>query len=274
MSDLVALQVVDRVADDQYKLAPHIKSTAAGDLAHHINAQLARHVMCRELTGHDRETPVSVDDLEAIVRKMKPNTRLSETVVHQYAMNLKRWLLFAGHLEERESLLYRPVSRGAQMGQLRVRRSRVLGFLGSSTPRSLIALLRRLAQDPQGVAQEALQRDGFRNALYDAFALEVVVRGHDKRVLLAIGSDSLNALQERIREAVRRQPSVRIIAAALDTLPQITNAELGTKLQAEMKQSWKHSSAQRYANGLRRFYTWAAAEKGASQVKRRSRRSL
>lgn len=99
MSDLVALQLVDRVADDSYMLAPHVKSTAPVDLAVHIQGQFSRHVVCRELAEYERGTPIKPEILDAIVRKMKPpGCRLSDGVVHQYGLNLKRWLLFCGHL--------------------------------------------------------------------------------------------------------------------------------------------------------------------------------
>ena len=51
MSDLVALQVLDRIAEDSYQLASHIRSTSPAELAEHIHTQLARHVICRELSS-------------------------------------------------------------------------------------------------------------------------------------------------------------------------------------------------------------------------------
>ena len=45
-------------------------------------------------------------------------------------MNLRRWLLFSGHLEERGAFLYRPNGRGAQMGVVKGRRTKAIRFLG------------------------------------------------------------------------------------------------------------------------------------------------
>ena len=157
-------------------------------LAQHMHAQFARHVVCRELASYDRDTVISVDDLEAIVRKMRPDTRLSDGAADQYAMNLKRWLLFAGHLEERGALVYRAVGRGAQMGVILGRRSKALRFLGSGTPDALLDLLRRVSRNRQGVPEQRLHEEGLRNALCDALALQLVaveVRGENRSISLA-----------------------------------------------------------------------------------------
>jgi hypothetical protein len=64
--------------------------------------------VCRDLSLIERDSIITNEDLEKIVEKTRPATTLSAVAIHQYAMNLKRWLLFAGHLEERGALLYRP----------------------------------------------------------------------------------------------------------------------------------------------------------------------
>ncbi len=172
MSDLVALQVLDRVAEDSYRLGAHIKSTSPADLADHIHAQLVRHVVCRDLSLIDRDAMVSHDTLDTLVEKTRPATTLSTQVIHQYAMNLKRWLLFSGHLEERGAFLYRPVGKGAQMGILKGRRNREARFLGSSTPEALLKLLKNLREAGKlGVTEAELVQRGMRNAIYDAVAL-------------------------------------------------------------------------------------------------------
>jgi hypothetical protein len=253
-SDLVALQIVDRVADDSYKLASPIKSTAAVDLAQHMHAQFARHVVCRELASYDRDAVISVADLEAIVRKMRPGIRLSDGVVHQYAMNLKRWLLFAGHLEERGALVYRAVGRGAQMGVILGRRSKALRLLGSGTPDALLDLLRRVARNRQEVPDQHLHEGGLRNALYDALALQLVVRGENRSISLAGQLGRPDTLQAVVKRTVLLQPSTQIVATALKQTPDITNAALGDVLRTQLKESWKPTSGLRYANGLKRFY--------------------
>lgn len=256
MSDLVALQIVDRVAEDQYKLAQHIKSTSPADLAEIVHGQLARHVVCRELAAYDRDAPIDVDDLEEIVRKMKSGIKLSDRVVHQYAMSLRRWLLFAGHLEERDSRLYRPAFRGAQMGQIESRRSRSLRFLGCGTPDSVVSLLRRVLRHKQGVHEGKLVADGFRNALYDAHALGLVERNKEKRICLTESFQDIDTAIEMVKIAVLNQHPVQLVAAALSSDPAMTSTHLGEKLRVGLQENWKPSSAVRYANGLRRYLNW------------------
>jgi hypothetical protein len=257
MSDLVALQVVDRIAEDRYKLAPHIKTTSPLDLAQHIHTQLVRHVMCRELASHDRGTPVAVEELEAIVRRMKSGTQLSDLAVHQYAMGLKRWLLFAGHLEERGASVYRPTGRGAQMGQLRSSRARSTRFMASGTPGALFDLVRRLQRHRQGIPMQTLLGEKLRNTLYDAFALQLAARTDDGMIRpLPPPEGTGKSLVGAMKFVLQRQPGIQIVARALDENSALTNDALGEILRAELKEGWRTTSARRYANGFRQYLVW------------------
>jgi hypothetical protein len=259
MSDLVALQIVDRVADDSYRLASHIKVTAPLDLAGHIHTQLARHVVCRELALMDRDSIIGHDTLDKIVEKTRPATTLSEQVVHQYAMNLKRWLLFSGHLEERGAFLYRPIGRGAQMGVVRGPRNKTVKFLGCATPDSLVALLKYLwTVRKSGACEGELVQRGMRNAMYDAVALQLVNRSQDRKATLAAHLREPKAFESAIKREILRQQGIVIVAAALQNTPDITNLALGEVLRSGLKQDWKPTSALRYANGIKRYYEWTS----------------
>jgi hypothetical protein len=261
MSDLVALQIFDRVAEDSYRLASHIKSTASSELAEHVYTQLARHVVCRELALFDRESIITNEILDEIVEKTRPATKLSAKVIHQYAMNLKRWLLFAGHLEERGSLLYRPSGKGAQIGVVKGG-GRKARFVGSSTPDALISLLNFLHRDARsGIKEEELIKLGMRNTVYDALALQVVNRSEDRVISLSRSIKDPTEFAPLIRREVVRQEATLIVATVLRESPQITNAALGEALRSGLQEEWKPTSALRYANGIRRYYDWAAGEK-------------
>ncbi len=259
MSDLVALQLIDRIAEDSYRLAPHVKSITPLDLAAHIHGQLSRHVVCRELAAIERDAIVTNEILDRLVEKTRPATTPSAVVIHQYAMNLKRWLLFSGHLEERGSFLYRPAGKGTQMGRLKGRNNRGTRFLGAGTPDSLITLLTLLARAiKDGVPEADLMKQGLRNAVYDAVALRLADRTED-RVLRLIRpiSDPID-LEQIIRREVLKQPSTAIIAAAVRESPEISNLALGDTLKAGLQQDWKPASGLRYANGVRRYFEWAS----------------
>lgn len=259
MSDLVALQVLDRIAEDSYRLASHIKSTSPAELAEHIHTQLARHVICRELALVDRDSIVTNEDLANLVEKTRPATRLSTQVIHQYAMNLKRWLLFSGHLEERGAFLYRPIGRGAQMGVVKGRRTKAIRFLGSATPDSLMGLLKHLwAVRKSGASEADLLQRGMRNAIYDAVALQLVNRSEDRNISLARHLREHGGLEGIAKREILRQQGTLIVAAALSDFPGITNSALGDVLRSELKQDWKPTSALRYANGIKRYFEWAS----------------
>jgi Restriction endonuclease/AAA ATPase domain len=258
MSDLVALQIVDRIAEDSYRLVPHVKSISPIDLATHIYGQLSRHVVCRELTGIERDAMVTNETLDGLVEKTRPAIALSPVVIHQYAMNLKRWLLFSGHLEERGRFLYRPAGKGSQMGLLKGRKNRGVKFLGSGTPDTLLMLMARLAEGGEdGVPEADLIKHGLRNAIYDAVALQLVDRTEDRRLRPIRSFRESGALDQIIRREILKQPSTAIIAAALRESPNISNLELGDALRARLQQDWKPTSGLRYANGVRRYFEWA-----------------
>ncbi len=259
MSDLVALQLVDRIGEDSYRLASHIKSTTHSDLAEHIHTQLARHVVCRELSLFERDSLISNDDLDKMVEKTRPATTLSQVVIHQYAMNLKRWLLFSGHLEERGAHLYRPAVKGAQAGVLKGRRDRSMKFLAASSPENLISFLQELwKQRTSGVAEAELLKMGMRNAIYDAVALQLVNRSEERLIFLARHLREPSDFEGAAVREVLRQEGVLVIAAALRGSAKASNAELGEHLSTELKMDWKPASSLRYANGLRRYYEWAS----------------
>lgn len=259
LSDLIALQLVDRIDDDQYILAPHVTSTDPIRVGEHVHGQFARHVVCRELAKLDRDTPIPSRELDAIVKRSKPSdNELTEDTIHQQANNLRRWLVFAGHLEERGPHVYRPHgARGSQLGVIRSHRSKQKQFLGSGTSDAMTRLLGRLHAAKQGVAETELVKDGLRNAVYDALALELGDRLPDGRIALRKRHLDLKTLTDAAKAAVRVQPVIRLIADAIDTDEGISNATLGERIKAALQSDWKPASALRYANRLRGFYTWA-----------------
>lgn len=261
MSDLVALQLVDRVAEDSYKVASHLTSVAPISVAEHMHRQFARHAVCRELARYDRDTPFRTEELEGIVRKIRASeTRLSDRVVHQYAMTLRRWLLFSGHIEQRGQLLCRPSGRGASMGVLTSKRTRKTVFLGCSTPDALFRLVGSVVAKPDGIPETEIIAAGSRNPLYDALALELVTRSDDKRIYAMSAAADPKLLLQQIKAAILATAAVQIIAGAIAERPAVSNPDLGEKLRTALHATWKSASAVRNANGVRRFYSWAQTE--------------
>jgi hypothetical protein len=265
MSDLVALQLVDRVAEDSYKVATHLTSVTPMSVAEHMHRQFARHAVCRELARYDRDTPFRSEELEGIVRKIRASeTRLSDRVVHQYAMTLRRWLLFSGHIEQRGQLLCRPSGRGTSMGVLTSKRTRKAVFFGYSTPDTLLRLVGSIAAKPGGLPEDEIIAAGSRNSLYDAFALKLVTRSDDKRIYATSAVTDPSLLLQQIKSAILATEVVQIVAAAIGERPAVSNADLGEKLRAALHATWKPASSVRYANGVRGFYNWA--QTNTSQV--------
>lgn len=258
MSDMVALQLVDRVAEDSYTVASHLSAVSPMTVADHLQRQFARHAVCRELARIDRDAPFPPEVIEDILRKLAATgPRLSETVIHQYAMALRRWLLFSGHIEHKGKYLSRPTGRGSSMGLLTNRRTRRMLFLGCSTPDALLRLVGLLATNADGVPEVQILTDGARNPLYDAIALDLATRSEDKRIYSVHGTADTPVLTRQVATSILAAETVKIVASVLTANSRIANSDLGSELSARLNATWKSSSAVRYANGIRGFYTWA-----------------
>jgi len=242
-----------------------LTSVTPMSVAEHMHRQFARHAVCRELARYDRDTPFRSEELEGIVRKIRASeTRLSDRVVHQYAMTLRRWLLFSGHIEQRGQLLCRPSGRGTSMGVLTSKRTRKAVFFGYSTPDTLLRLVGSIAAKPGGLPEDEIIAAGSRNSLYDAFALKLVTRSDDKRIYATSAVTDPSLLLQQIKSAILATEVVQIVAAAIGERPAVSNADLGEKLRAALHATWKPASSVRYANGVRGFYNWA--QTNTSQV--------
>lgn len=120
-------------------------------------------------------------------------------------------------------------------------------------------LLTRLAKGGEdGVPEANLIRDGLRNAIYDAVALQLVNRSEDRMLRPIRSLRDLGALEQIVRLEILKQPSTAIVAAALRDLPNISNLELGDVLRIGLQQEWKPTSGLRYANGVRRYFEFAS----------------
>jgi hypothetical protein len=178
----------------------------------------------------------------------------STTTVHQYANNLKAWLLFAGLLDQRGRWIFRPSSTGALAGVLRTKRHAVGLFLGSSAPSTLTKLLRHILREGS-IARADAGRSGFRNALADAAALGLVTFSAGV-ASLAEHADDEEIVIRRAKGAVIQQPTVNALAAAWGAGIRQSEA-LGRNVEEAIGASWQPRSAMRYATGLRRYWDWA-----------------
>ena len=157
-------------------------------------------------------------------------------------------------------MLYRPVSRGAQMGILTSKRSKRMKFLGSATSEALMSLFKALACQKLGVSLPELVAQGLRNAVYDALALGLAEKTDDNRVYLLARQTNSNGFEVVAKRAVLKAEAVRIVADALEEDPDISNATLGERLKAALHTNWKPASSRRYANGVKGYYMWATSE--------------
>jgi hypothetical protein len=263
MSDMVALQLVDRVAEDSYTVASHLSAVTPMTVADHLQRQFARHAVCRELARIDRDTPFPPEVIEDILRKLGASgARLSETVVHQYAMTIRRWLLFSGHIEQKGRWFSRPTGRGSSMGLLTGRRARRMLFLGCSTPDAVLRLVSLLATTTDGLPESQILTDGARNALYDAISLDLATRSEDKRIYSVRGAADAPVMARQVAKSILAAETVQIIASVLTVNSRVSNSELGSELSVQLNANWKSSSAMRYANGIRGFYAWACTHEG------------
>lgn len=181
--------------------------------------------------------------------------KFSRKTINQYANTFRRWLVFAGLLEQKGKSLLRPSGSGARMGVLTPVRGTTATFLGTAAPKALIRLINLLAKK-ESIHRSKLVSRGLRNAIADASALGVsTTNGHGSITLTQPGQSVKDAIASA-KATVLNQPSVKNIAEAIRHGQTDIN-KIGKHLATSLGANWKATSARRYANGIRRYYTWA-----------------
>jgi len=258
LSDLVALQLVDRLPGDTYRIASILHDVEAGTIADHVQGQLQRHVVAKGIQNHwSREDRVGPGDWDTYYASLQPRSKdFSSTTVHFYASNMRRWLLFSGLLDWTGSALHKPHGSGSLRGVLVARHQRGAAFLGVSSPERLVHMLEDLAKGGGQMLRVALGRDGYRNALVDAQALDLVSVGTDGHVTPRGGTEP--SASHRLVAALQRDPVMTFVLGVDDSGAE--SATLGDELEDFVGASWSESSKRRYAAGLRRFARWLKAQ--------------
>lgn len=259
LSDLDSLQLVDRLPGDLYQIAHHLTDFSELNIAIYVQGQLKRHIVVKKIDEKfDGNNSLISTEWDKFFEESHPRTSdFSKRTIHTYAANFKRWLLFAGILEQQDKTITRPTGDGKQMGILSPLSQRVgRVFLGSTSPENLVQLGKALIKSPRGVHREELLRAGYRNALTDAYALGLVYRTDEGHIKLKERATSEQELINRIKAIVRRQDGVQIIEKALSE--GVTNIDtLRQRMKVEIGHNWKPATAMRSTNGLRRYYEWA-----------------
>ena len=257
MVDLVALQLLDAVGVGLYKPAGHLKDLTPKTIAECVQGQLRRHIVVKELTARwPKDTKMTSADWFSLFSKAHPRfVKFSRKTIDQYANTFRRWLVFAGLLEQKGKSLLRPGGRGAQMGDLTPARGTTATFLGTAAPNALIRLINLLVKK-ESMHRSKLISHGLRNAIADASALGVsTTNGHGIITLTQPGQSVKDAIASA-KTTVLNQPSVKNIAEAIRHGKTDIN-KIGKHLAASLGANWKATSARRYANGIRRYYTWS-----------------
>ncbi len=266
LGDLVALQLVDSEASGVYRPASHLQDLRPATIAKHVQGQLRRHVVVRELTARwEREKLIDPEEWHSLFADAQPEiASVSQDTIHQYAKTLRSWLVFAGILENRNKGLVRPTGNGRQMGIVSTSKIGVGIFLGTATPRSLVRLLHRLKQSALALPRTQLEAEGLRNAVSDALALGLVTSPRPGIIELANSDESLDELVRRAKSLVLEQSTIDVVSnARQQAISDVVT--IGGLLELEVGSSWKPSSAIRYARGLRVYLRWADADKKTEQ---------
>lgn len=256
VADLVALQVVELGENGSYRLASHIENCRHPTVARHVQGQLRRHIIVRELSERwEIGRQYSLEEWHRVFANAQPGAAgFTTATVHAYANNLKAWLLFAGLLDQRGRWIFRPAATGSFAGVLRVGGKLQGLFLGTASPTGLLDVMNRIA-DRDSISRSEIEGFGLRNALSDALALELV-QVVDKNVsLLDIVKDEAERIA-KVKASVLKQPSIQVLSAAWNIGIRETEA-LGRAIEERIGASWQRSSAMRYASGLRRYWKWA-----------------
>jgi len=260
LSDLVALQLVDRLAGDRYQVTTVLQSTDTEHVAQHARGQLERHIVAKGIrSGWSREDRMGPAAWDEFYSRLQPGSEeFSPKTVHFYAANLRRWLLFAGLLDQTGSALHRPQGRGSLEGVLVSRRLTRNQFLGTSTPERVVELIAVLRTAGGTERRSTLEEKGLRNAVTDALALQMVTSQEYGAVTIADEKESATA-RELLVSALQKDQVLSYVRE-WDSATPAKLATLGDELETFLGATWAESSKRRYSAGLSRFARWLAEQ--------------
>ncbi|MDO4246318.1 MAG: restriction endonuclease [Deinococcus sp.] len=260
LTDLYSLQLVDRRDNDIYFIPDYIKEIGPNAIATHASRQLVKHLIYIQLCNEwEKGTLHSNEEFVEIFSKYHPRSiDLSDETSNIYANNLRRWLIFAGLLEVKDSSLIRPIGVGAQKGIQTPQKLGIGTFLGTSSPDTLMALLMHLKENDGNETVKKLHDLKFRNAISDARELGLVLSSAQKGVTLIFDSLTDRQLTILAASSVMRQPLImRIKELSKSADPVLSDGAITEIIKSEVNPDWADASAKRYFNGLRRYMDWA-----------------
>jgi hypothetical protein len=257
VGDLVALQLVESDGSGNYSVVGHLESTDPVTIAGYVQRQLKRHVIVQAMDElWPREVQFDHDAwVDFFVRVHPRAAEFSAGTVRQYANTFRRWLIFAGLLEQHDHWLRRSTGSGRQIGILASARASPGTFLGVAAPDAVVRVVEMVRGHGGRMKRGALDAAGLRNATTDAVALGLVIGTDEAGVELVYPFVDRAEIHSRIRDAVVRQRTFQLIAAH-DPLARGLDGELGTSLQALVGTKWKPASVKRYLGGLRQYLRW------------------
>lgn len=228
-----------------------------------VASQLRRHIVYRGLLNDF--TPgaaLSTEAWNALFGKYQTGADgFSAKTIHVYAAHLRRWLVFAGLLEIRGSLVVRPLTEGAGSnaggsGSLpSAGTARAATFLAASNPNNVIQLAWAIKG---GQTNHAELTKKYRNAMTDANALGLITRKLDGTVAVQMQASTTSAIEGELRRRVLAQDVMQVVGSNDGD----SVMALAQKIMTLLGKDWKPSSQNRNALALRRFYLWATDSKG------------
>ncbi|MCY1701805.1 hypothetical protein [Deinococcus sp. SL84] len=260
LTDLYSLQLVDKKDSDVYFIPDYVSEITPSFIANHASRQLIKHLVYIQLCGEwEKGTLHSNEEFIEVFSKYHPRSNdFSNQTITMYANNLRRWLVFAGLLEIKDNSLIRPIGVGAQKGVQSPQKTGIGTFLGTSSPETLIALLRHLKAKKGNDSTKNLHDLRYRNAIKDARELGLILSSSEKGVTLIFESLEDDQLITLAASFILRQPLIiRIKELASLTSPVLTDSEITEFIKNEVNPDWAEVSAKRYVNGLRRYMDWA-----------------
>lgn len=259
VSDLVALQLVDRQPDERYTLSRALVVPDPNKIAQHVRKQMERHVVAKALVEcWLRDERHTLREWDEVFFAAQPGLEeLSLKTVRQYSGKLRRWLLFAGLLDMKGSRIWLPDGVGSQMGVPGPRRAATGTFLGGSSPQRVEQLLGVLANSRGPMSRGALETPGFRNAITDAITLGLVRSLPHGEIALSLPIAAPADAKVAIQKIVRQDRVVRFLKRQLDAGVPADGAALGDCLEDFLGTDWTFTSKKRYVSGLLRFLRWA-----------------
>lgn len=231
--DLVMVGNAERQAGKLIALQQH-----EGEAMNKMADFLMNHVVYKALVErHAGGYPINRDEFEKIFRSMYNSSDFSEKTWNQYTIRLLKWL-------STESLCTSEIFSS----RFRTEKTRTV-FFAQAPPSRVLDVIEQLRN---GISEDVLLLQGFRNALSVLYSLDALTRSEAGLTLIEIPTD----YKAWMVKQVMLTPTMQTVYAKYMEDKSLKATGVGNIVAEAENKVWTDSSKKRYGGGFLRWAKW------------------